>query len=140
MKHLSRNIDTFTSLKKFFRQMFNWGVARINLTMLDQAILEPLHFIPAVGAVGYSLVTILAIFFPIVFKLWIAGSTLAILLLLFIVFDSYKKYKDAKAALFSPLVAVYQVFAYGYGFTINFIRRKIFGKGEYVGFVKKYYK
>jgi len=129
-----------TSLKKFFRQMFNWGVARINLTMLDQGILEPLHFIPAVGAVGYSLLTILGFFIPLFFKFWLAGTGLALLLFLFIIFDSFKKYKDLKAALLSPIVAVYQVFAYGYGFTINFIRRKIMGKGEYVGFVKKYYK
>jgi len=37
-------------------------------------------------------------------------------------------------------VAVCQVFAYGYGFTTNYIRRIIFGKGEFTGFVKGYYK
>ena len=129
-----------TSLEKFFKQVFNWGVARINLTMIDRAILEPLHFIPAIGSVGYSIVTILAIFFPLFLKIWLGGTSLALLILLFIFADSFKKNKDIKAAALSPLVALCQVFGYGFGFTINFIRRKIFGKGEYTGFVKKYYK
>ena len=128
-----------TSLRKFYKQMFNWGVARINLTKLDQGILEPLHFIPAVAAVGYTILSILAIIFPLFLKLWITGSSLAMLIFIFIIFDSFKKYKDIKAALLSPLVSVYQIFAYGYGFSVNFIRRIIFNKGEFTGFVKKYY-
>ncbi|MCG2716848.1 MAG: glycosyltransferase [Candidatus Marinimicrobia bacterium] len=129
-----------SSLKKFFRQMFNWGVARINLTMLDKGILEPLHFIPALGAVGYTVLTFAAIFFDILFKLWLTGTALAGLLLLFIFFDALRKYKDLKAAGLAPIVAVCQVFAYGYGFTTNYIRRMILGKGEFTGFVKRYYK
>ncbi|MBN2281898.1 MAG: glycosyltransferase [Candidatus Marinimicrobia bacterium] len=129
-----------TSLKKFFRQMFNWGVARINLTMLDQGILEPLHFIPAIGSVGYTLLTLFTLLTGVTTELWTGATLLAFLLFIFIIYDSFKKYKDSRAALLSPVVAVCQVFAYGYGFTINYIRRKILGKDEYTGFVKKYYK
>ncbi len=129
-----------TSLKKFFRQMFNWGVARINLAMLDQGILEPLHYVPAVGAVGYTLLTLLAIVFPSIFPVWIIGSAFALLILLVAFLNSFRKYRELKTALLSPVVALIQIFAYGYGFTINYIRRKILGKGEYTGFVKKYYR
>ena len=129
-----------TSLKKFFRQMFNWGVARINLTMIDQGILEPLHFIPAVGAVGYTLLTLFTLLTGMTLEIWLGATGLAFLTFIFIFFDSLKKYKDLKAAFMSPIVSVFQIFAYGYGFTINFIRRKLFGKGEFVGFQKKYYK
>ena len=38
-----------TTLKKFFRQVFNWGVARINLGKIDSAMLEPIHFIPSIA-------------------------------------------------------------------------------------------
>ncbi len=129
-----------TSLRKFFRQMFNWGVARINLTMLDQAILEPLHFIPAIGAVGYSLLTILTLLTRMSLGLWLGATGIAILIFLFIFFDSIRKYKSLKVGFLSPIVSVCQVFAYGYGFTVNYVRRKIFGKGEFTGFVRKYYK
>ena len=53
--------------------------------------------------------------------------------------DSMRKYKSVQVGLLAPVVSVCQVFAYGYGFTVNYIRRKILGKGEYTGFVKKYY-
>jgi len=129
-----------TSLRKFFRQMFNWGVARINLAMLDQAILEPLHFIPAVGSVGYTLLTLFTLMTGLTLELWLGVTGLALLISLFILFDAFRKYKDPKAAFLAPIISVYQVFAYGYGFTTNFIRRRILGKGEFTGFVKKYYK
>ena len=40
-----------TSLKKFFKQVFNWGIARINLGLMDQEMLKPIHYFPALG--GY---------------------------------------------------------------------------------------
>ncbi|MCK4385878.1 MAG: glycosyltransferase [Candidatus Marinimicrobia bacterium] len=129
-----------TSLRKFFRQMFNWGVARINLTKLDNGILEPLHFIPAIGSVGFTLLLILSIFSLFIFQIWLVCFGIAILIMIIIFFDAYRRYKDLKAARLAPVVAVCQVFAYGYGFTTNYIRRIILGRGEFTGFVKKYYK
>ena len=129
-----------TSLRKFFRQMFNWGVARINLTILDKGILEPLHFIPAVGSVGYTLLTLFTLMTGLTLELWIGVTGLALLISLFIFFDAFRKYKDPKAAFLAPIVSVYQVFAYGYGFTTNYIHRIILGRGEFTGFVKRYYK
>ena len=129
-----------TSLRKFFRQMFNWGVARINLTMLDRGILEPLHFIPAVGALGFTLLLLLSLFNWFIFKIWVGCLGFALLIMLYIFFDSFSRYKDIQTSLLAPFVSVIQVFGYGYGFTINYIRRMILGKGEFTGFVKKYYK
>ena len=37
-----------TTLKKFFRQVFNWGVARINLGKIDSSMLEIIHFAPSI--------------------------------------------------------------------------------------------
>lgn len=129
-----------TSLRKFYKQMFNWGVARINLTKLDQAILEPLHFIPAVGAVGYTLLTLFTLLTGMTLEIWLGATGLALLIFLFIFFDSTRKYRSLKVGFLAPIVSAYQIFAYGYGFTINYVRRIIFKKGEFTGFVKKYYK
>lgn len=129
-----------SSLRKFFRQMFNWGVARINLTVIDQGILEPLHFIPAIAAVGYTLLTIFTLLTGLALKVWLGVTGLALLILMAIFVDSLRRYHSLPAACLAPVVAVCQVFAYGFGFTVNFIRRIIFKKDEFTGFVKKYYK
>ena len=49
-----------TTLKKFFRQVFNWGVARVNLGKIDNAMLEPIHFIPSVVTL-FALFTVLSL-------------------------------------------------------------------------------
>ena len=36
-----------TSLKRFFKQIFNWGIARINLSKLHEGMLKPIHLAPA---------------------------------------------------------------------------------------------
>ena len=38
-----------TSLKQFFKQVFNWGVARVNLGKIDKEMLEVVHFIPSIA-------------------------------------------------------------------------------------------
>jgi len=129
-----------SSLRKFFRQMFNWGVARINLTVIDRGILEPLHFLPAIAAIGYTLLTIFTPLSGLALKVWLVVTGLALLILIVIFFDSLRRYRSLRAACLAPVVAVCQVFAYGFGFTINFIRRIIFKKDEFTGFVKQYYK
>ncbi len=128
-----------SSLRKFFRQMFNWGVARINLTVIDQRILEPLHFIPAIAAVGYTLLTIFTLLTGLALKVWLGVTGLAFLIFVVIFVDSLRRYHSLPAACLAPVVAVCQVFAYGFGFTVNFIRRMVFKKDEFTGFVKKYY-
>ena len=128
-----------TSLRKFFRQIFNWGVARINLTKLDRAILEPLHFMPAAGVVGFLLLLCLAPFSNLIFKVWLAGLTLVGGLMILIVVGALRRYHDVKAGLLAPVVAVTQIFGYGLGFTAAFIWRMVLGRPEFTGFVKKYY-
>ena len=129
-----------TGLRKFFRQIFNWGVARINLTLIDNGILEPLHFIPSLGAFGYILITILAPFHRYLFYLWLIVDAVALGLLTTIFIVALLKYRDVRAAILSPVVSLTQIFAYGFGFASGFWNRIILKKPEYTGFVKKYYK
>ena len=37
-----------SSLKQFVKQVFNWGVARVNLAKIDLSMLEPVHFLPSI--------------------------------------------------------------------------------------------
>lgn len=128
-----------TNLRKFFRQMFNWGVARINLSFYDKGNLEPLHFLPAIGAVGYTLLTVFTLLTGLLAEIWLGLTILAGLICLFILIDSARRYKSWKVGCLTPVIAVCQIFAYGYGFFYNYVRRVILGKGEFTGFVKRYY-
>ncbi len=129
-----------TNLRRFFRQVFNWGVARINLYKIDNAMLEPLHGLPALVTMIIFIVLILALFFSLFRWIFIAGLAAAIFILLLSMLDSVSKYKQVRPALYLPVVMPAQIIGYGLGFIYNYIRRVIFGKAEKVGFKKNYYK
>ncbi|MBN1997368.1 glycosyltransferase [candidate division KSB1 bacterium] len=129
-----------TSLKKFFKQVFNWGVARINLYKNDSAMLEPLHFAPALGFWFVVLFTGFAIFIPSIRPIWIVCAVIAFLLVIYSSLHAAIRWKNITTGLLIPLVICLQISGYGLGFTVSFIRRVILGMGEYTGFVKKYYK
>ncbi len=129
-----------TSLKKFYRQVFNWGVARINLYKMDSAMLEPLHFAPAVGFWFIIAFTFWALLFPSVFAIWKIFALLGLLAVLASAAHAAILWKNIKAGLLVPIVMPLQISGYGLGFTIAFIRRVLLGQDEFTGFVKKYYK
>jgi len=129
-----------TSLKRFFRQVYNWGVARINLYKIDNSMLEPLHAVPAVGALLSLVILVLSPFFEWAAFLLGLGVLGWLVILLFSMLDAILRYKELMPALYIPLVMPMQVYGYGLGFINNYIRRVILGKGEKVGFYKNYYK
>ena len=129
-----------TNLRRFYRQVFNWGVARINLYKIDSGMLEPLHAAPAMATLIVVAVIILALFFKAFYYLLLAGLVVALLILIFSMIDAYRMYKSIKPALLLPFVMPAQIFGYGLGFIYNFIRRVILKKEEKVGFRKNYYK
>lgn len=129
-----------TNLKRFYKQVFNWGVARINLYKLDKKMLEPLHAVPAFITLIVVLIVLLSGFFPLFALLLKYGSIAAVIVLIFSALDSFLVYKSLLPALWLPLVMPAQIFGYGCGFIYNFFRRIVFNKGESSGFKKNYYK
>jgi GT2 family glycosyltransferase len=119
-----------TNIKRFFRQVFNLGMARINLYKIDKSMLELRHIAPAIVTMIIFLVIIFAPFFESIYILFVTGLIASILLLLYSMIDSIKMYKEIKPALLLPFVASAQTIGYGLGFIYNFIRRIIMGKGE----------
>ena len=125
-----------TTLKKFFRQVYNWGAARINLGKIDKKMLKIIHFIPSIFLI-LSLSLLLGTF--IIPKLFIPIILFGLLSLSSIcVFGGYKN-KSILISLLLFLVIPLQLFGYGLGFLIAFIKRYILKKSEYIGFEKKYY-
>ena len=125
-----------TTLKKFFRQVYNWGVARINLGKIDKKMLKTIHFIPSIFLIlSFSL--LLGIF--IIPSLFIPIISFGLLSLFFLcVFGGYKN-NSILISFLLLIVIPLQLFGYGLGFLIAFIKRYILKKSEYVGFEKKYY-
>jgi len=123
-----------TSIKQFFKQVYNWGVARVNLGIIDSDMLELIHFFPAI--------TILLITFCFIL---FQESFIQLFIILFIplgllaLYGSFKK-KDIRVFFYLLLVVPSQVFGYGLGFIQAFVRRFILGQKELVGFKKNYYK
>jgi GT2 family glycosyltransferase len=129
-----------TNIRRFYKQVFNWGVARINLYTIDKSMLEPLHAAPALITIISLLIGILALFvWPIRLLVWL-GSIIFLAILLFSMLDSIRVYKSLRPALYLPLIMPAQIFGYGLGFTYNFIRRVLFQKKETTGFNRHYYK
>ncbi|MBN1465420.1 glycosyltransferase [candidate division KSB1 bacterium] len=129
-----------TSLRTFFRQVFNWGVARINLYKIDSSMLEPLHFVPALAFWFVILCTLGALIFPAVFVVWKYIALIGLLALLLSAIDAAMKWKNVTVGLLVPLVMPLQIAGYGLGFSLAFLRRVLLRQSEFSGFVKKYYK
>lgn len=127
-----------TSLKKFFKQIFNWGVARINLGTKHSELLKPVHFLPTMILLSYLLLAALSglnPFFRALFKLAVGGHLLVSLIAFF---QAFSRYKQIKVAFFAVCTLNIQVFAYGAGLFYA-VLQKAMGKKEATGFVKNYY-
>jgi glycosyltransferase involved in cell wall biosynthesis len=125
-----------TSLTKFFRQIFNWGVARVNLGRTHKQLWKFIHFIPAFLLLGSICIFV---FSMVSGHFWIIkGITIAyILVLSWIFFESYQLYKSVKISLLSILTTNIQVIAYGLG--MIWAWPQMLTKGHAEGFVKRYY-
>ena len=126
-----------TTLKNFFKQVFNWGVARINLGVIDKKMLEPLHFLPASATLFFFFLLIGTLFYPIFFF-----NILIVLFLSLIVISltGSIKIKNFKSFFLLMIIIPLQILGYGAGFIYNFVNRFIFKNNEFIGFKKKYYK
>jgi glycosyltransferase involved in cell wall biosynthesis len=129
-----------TTIRRFYKQVFNWGMARINLYKIDKSMLEPLHALPAIVTLLSILCFLFALIFPSFRIVLYTGLVLALTILLVSMIDAWRLYRDWKPALLLPLIMPAQIIGYGLGFVYNYIRRVIFKKKEKIGFKKSYYK
>lgn len=126
-----------TSLWRFFKQVYNWGVARINLYKIDKGMLEAIHFFPFLGtSVILAFLLCLALWPSVVWPVGVAGISMLLLMAIHGIF----KYKDIRVFVFIPFVVPIQILGYGLGFGGAFVRRVLFAGREKTGFVKNYYK
>lgn len=128
-----------SNLKKFFKQVFNWGVTRINLGRMYNNMLKPIHLMPAFIVASIILAIILSFFLKYGSFLLFAIGLGAMAIALFAFFQSLHKYKNLKVAFLSIFTLYIQVIAYGLG-TWSGIFQVLSGKKTAKGFTKNYYK
>jgi len=121
-----------TNFRAFFKQVFNSGIARIDLALKHKNTLKPVHFLPALFTIGYPLLLIASLFYTPLFYLFFAFP-------LIIFFDSFFRMKSVKVAFLSIVASFVQLTGYGSGFIYAFWERMIRKKGAFSSFTKTFY-
>lgn len=119
---------------KFFKQVFNSGIARINLYKRHPSSLKAIHFLPALFTLYLIFGTAHALYHH---QWWILYPMFLYLIILWI--DATMKTSDLLTGLLSIFASVWQLIGYGLGFMKGFWRRIILGKGEFHAFDKNFY-
>lgn len=128
-----------TSLWRFFKQIFNWGVARVNLGRKYPSMLRLVHVMPALILVIGILSLILSPFFYPAKAICVVGITMAILVAIAAFIQSFSIYKSLNVAILSVITLFTQVFAYGLGLCSAGLQ-VLLGRSEARGITKNYYK
>lgn len=114
-----------TSIKQFFRQVYNFGYARISLSKRNKNTLKAVHFLPAVFTVGALFLIAASVFISAYF----IAPLLVFTLLLFT--DASIKNKSVYIGLLAILTSYIQLTGYGYGFMVAFWKRILMGNDEF---------
>ncbi len=123
-----------TDFRKFFRQVYNSGIARINLEKRHPGTLKLVHLLPAVFTLGVTGCLLLAPF--------TCGITLIPLLFyaLIIGVDSTRQNHSLRVGLLSIPAAFVQLTGYGLGFLESWWKRCVRKQDEFTAFEKTFYK
>ena len=138
-----------TDLKKFFRQVYNSGIARINLEKRHPGTMKLVHLLPMVFTVGVIALILISAVGRVLMEyddvhkwLWLfALPWLPILLYSALIFaDSTVENRSVKIGFLSIAAALVQLMGYGFGFIEALWKRCVLGKDEFQAFEKTFYK
>ena len=122
-----------TDLRKFFRQVYNSGIARINLKKRHPGTMKPVHLLPMLFTLGVLLLLLLS---P--WCLWTLTPLLAYALIICI--HSSVVNKSLRVGLLSVPAAFTQLMGYGLGFINAWWKRCVLRQDEFQAFEKTFYK
>ena len=130
-----------TDFRKFFRQVFNSGIARINLEKRHPGTMKLVHLLPMLFTVG-TLSLLLIALCGLFMALWLPAIALLPLLLysLIIFIDSSIRNKSLWVGLLSIPAAFVQLIGYGFGFLKAWWKRIVLRQDEFTAFEKNFYK
>ena len=142
-----------TDFRKFWRQVYNSGIARINLEKRHPGTMKLVHLLPTVFTLGVCFLLVLSftgrmlmVYGPGPDALhrwyWLcAAPWIPIILYSAIIFaDSAIQYKSAGIGIRSIAAAFVQLMGYGCGFIYAWWQRCVMRKDEFHAFEKTFYK
>ena len=122
-----------TDFRKFFRQVYNSGIARINLEKRHPGTMKLVHLLPTVFTLGVIGLLLITLFFPLACVPIILYSAI-------ICVDSSIKNKSLWVGLLSIPAAFVQLMGYGFGFIESWWKRCVLKQDEFTAFEKNFYK
>ena len=122
-----------TDFRKFFRQVYNSGVARINLHMLHPGSLKLVHLFPTAFVIGMIALLVFSLF---CYCLIFIPALYCLLVFVHALFES----GSMQVAGLSILAAWVQLFGYGLGFLHAFWKRLVMKEQSFTVFEKNFYK
>ncbi|SMO73361.1 Glycosyltransferase, catalytic subunit of cellulose synthase and poly-beta-1,6-N-acetylglucosamine synthase [Saccharicrinis carchari] len=120
------------NFKSFFKQVYNSGIARINLNYRHPGSLKMVHALPALFTIGYIITILAGIYFP-------SFYLLALFPWIIFIVDASIQSKSVKVGMASSLAAMVQIVGYGLGFISATIKRKLFRGREFTAYEKNFY-
>lgn len=122
-----------TDMKKFFKQVHNSGIARINLYKKYPESLKVVHLLPAAFTLGVVLLLLGAPF------CLYSPAPIALYALL-VCTDSSIRNRSLRIGIYSIAASFIQLIGYGTGFWRAWWNRCVRGKDEFEAFKKNFYK
>jgi len=126
-----------TDLRKFFRQVYNSGMARINLYKKHPASLKLVHLLPAAFTIGTIVLVVLAIVLMVlaftagISPLWALLPLSPLLLYALLLFsDASLEHNSLRIGCLAVAAAFTQLMGYGLGFVANWWKRCVLRKGD----------
>lgn len=130
-----------TDFRKFYRQVYNSGIARINLFKKYPESLKVVHLLPAVftvGTIGCLLLSLLGAVFGVGWLTWLPLLLLVAYALL-VFADASRFYGSMKIGLLSVVAAFVQLMGYGFGFIQAWWKRCVRGQSSFQAFENNFY-
>ena len=122
-----------TNFKRFFKQVHNSGIARINLYKRYPTSLKLVHTLPSLFTLGTTFLVVASLFYPL--------AILPLLIYALLVFiDSTYKNHSLHIGFLSIGTAYIQLIGYGTGFLLAWWKRCICKDKEFAAFEDSFYK
>ena len=121
-----------TDFRKFFRQVYNSGIARINLEKRHPGTLKLVHLLPTVFTLGVTLLLLLSLVWPL-------ACVPILLYSLLLLLDSSIQNRSLWVGLLSVPAAFVQLTGYGLGFIESWWKRCVLHQDEFTAFEKNFY-
>lgn len=123
-----------SNLRQFFKQVYNSGIARINLHKRHPGSMKLVHFAPALFTLG----TLALIFLAVLVSPWLLAPLALHILLLFLLASIQNR--SLSIGFLAIFTSYTQLLGYGSGFLLAFWRRMVLGRDEFSVFKKNFYK